>query len=90
MRFKFIGCPWVSEKQLPTRAYIAVFNTRPVKAWNKKGEVVGEYSALNWECVTYSELEEFEHLMMTELQKVKKEAKEFFQKEKERKLSLKK
>ena len=81
---QFLACPTVFEKVLGARAYIALKSTNPFKVWDKKGEFKGDFKAVSVDCVTYGEVEGAADLLIEELKAIKRQAKIFFQNEKEK------
>jgi hypothetical protein len=77
--------PNVFKEVLHEEAYIIVKASQEAKAWDKNGNLKGVFKAISVDCRTYAELEWAANSLIEELKVIKKQAKIFFEKQKEKK-----
>ena len=67
------------------RAYVAIKASLQEKWKDKSGNKEVDFTVISPDCVSFSEFESEANKLIKELETIKKQAKKFFQKEKERK-----
>jgi hypothetical protein len=68
------------------RAYVAIRASSPEKGKDKSGNKELDFTVISADCYSFSEFESEANKLIKELETIKKQAKKFFRKEKEKRL----